>query len=476
MKTTGKRAISFLLALFLTSFVFCALGVNVKAETANPPEGNVIEKLEKVLKAYPSGSKWTKSFDGATECYGFAKLVIKEVFGKKGNTPRSWKYNGTPTTGMKKIGAVKESTAANVEALLRKARPGDVLQFDRKNSSSIAHSMIVYSVTKTGAIIYECNYYSKCGVTLNKLSFKKIADRQSSETPFGKLTLLRADNWDLINSKLGLSGFSGPEGNLSQYPEDCDLTGTFTSNYTINKVTAKVKDEKTGKKLDGLSSSVEWDSLSYDILTDGLDYAFDFSKLKAGEYKLEITAKDAAGQTKKQSTSFTVPIIPVSSITLDQTAITMMMNTNQRLTATISPLDASIQTLAWSSEDKNVVTVDKNGVITPIGPGQTTITATAKDGSGVKATCQVTVLPVPVEGVRLNKTKLTMKVGATLTLKATVMPSDATNRAVTWKSSNKNVVKVTSGGKLTALKKGTACITVKTKDGHFTAECTVTVK
>ena len=483
LKTTGKRAVSFLLVLILAASVFCMPHVTAKAETADPPRGNVVEKLKKVLKAYPDGSKWTKSFDGGSECYGFAKLVIKEVFGKKGSTVRSWKsVNGTLTLkGMKKIGDdVKKCTAKNVAELLSNARPGDVLYFDRINSDSDSHSMIVYSVSATGVVIYECNYYQKkygyCGVSKTTVSFQALANRQSQGTPFGKLTLLRADNWDKANSTLKLSGFSGPEGNLPQYPEDCALTGTFTSNYTITKVSAKVIDQKTGEKLTGFSYSREWNSLSYDILTDGLDAAFDFSKLKAGEYKLEITAKDAAGQTKKKSTAFTVPIIPVSSIILDQTAITLRMNTNQKLTATVSPIDASNQALTWKSGDKSIVTVDKNGIITPVGPGQTTVTVTAKDGSGVKATCRVTVLPIPVQGVTLNKTKATLKVGATLTLKATVTPADATNRAVTWKSSNKNVVKVSSGGKLTALKKGTAVITVTTKDGRFIAECTVTVK
>ena len=82
---------------------------------------------------------------------------------------------------------------------------------------------------------------------------------------------------------------------------------------------------------------------------------------------------------------------------------------------------------------------------------------------------------VSVTGVTLDKTEQTLTVGQSATLSATVAPSDATNKSVTWSSSDPSVASVI-GGAVIAHKEGTATVTVTTEDGGFTASCTVTVK
>lgn len=88
---------------------------------------------------------------------------------------------------------------------------------------------------------------------------------------------------------------------------------------------------------------------------------------------------------------------------------------------------------------------------------------------------QPTPQTVKVTGVKLNKSKLTLAKGKSVTLKATVAPANATNKAVTWKSSKKKVVTVDKNGKIKAVGKGTATITVTTADGSKKATCRVTV-
>lgn len=83
---------------------------------------------------------------------------------------------------------------------------------------------------------------------------------------------------------------------------------------------------------------------------------------------------------------------------------------------------------------------------------------------------------VTVTGVTLNKTNLSLVEGGTETLSATVTPSNATNKNVTWSSSDTSIAKVDSNGKITAVAAGTATITVTTADGNKKATCTVTVK
>lgn len=82
---------------------------------------------------------------------------------------------------------------------------------------------------------------------------------------------------------------------------------------------------------------------------------------------------------------------------------------------------------------------------------------------------------VSVTSVSLNKSTLDIKVGETATLTATINPTNATNKNVTWKSDNTQIATVDTAGKITAIKEGTAKITVKTKDGNYTATCIVTV-
>ncbi|NTV91390.1 MAG: Ig domain-containing protein, partial [Clostridiales bacterium] len=147
-----------------------------------------------------------------------------------------------------------------------------------------------------------------------------------------------------------------------------------------------------------------------------------------------------------------------------------------QLAATIYPWYATNQKVTWSSGNPSVAVVDENGLVTGISAGKAVITVTTADGSKT-ATCTVTVKAVvKVTGITLNKTSLSLRAGQSSTLTATVLPSNATDSNVTWSSGNTGVASVNSNGRITAKSKGTAVITVTTKDGSYTASCTVTVR
>ena len=144
--------------------------------------------------------------------------------------------------------------------------------------------------------------------------------------------------------------------------------------------------------------------------------------------------------------------------------------------AKVGPKNATSKAVTWKSSDKKIATVSSKGVVTAKKAGRVTITCTAKDGSNVYATCSVTVAN-PVKTIKLNKKKVTIKKKGSYLLKATVGPKSATNKAVTWKSSNNKVATVSASGLVTAKKKGKVTITVKAKDGSKkSAKCTITVK
>ena len=177
------------------------------------------------------------------------------------------------------------------------------------------------------------------------------------------------------------------------------------------------------------------------------------------------------------STPPTPSIIAVTGVTLDQPSLTLDAGQTATLTATVAPADATNQNVTWSSSVPSVADVDQNGVVTAYTAGTTSITVTTEDGNK-NASCSVTVNassnPVAVTGVSLNKTETTIHAGASETLTATVTPSDATNKAVTWTTSTPTVASV-QNGVVTANSVGTAIITVTTADGGHQATCTVTV-
>ena len=166
---------------------------------------------------------------------------------------------------------------------------------------------------------------------------------------------------------------------------------------------------------------------------------------------------------------------PVSSVKLSKASATIKKGKTLTLKATVSPKSASNKTLTWKSSNKKVATVSSKGVVKAVGAGTAKITATANDGSGKKYTCTVKV-NIPVSSVKLNKASAELTEGEAVTLKATVAPSNASNKSVKWSTSNAKVATV-SAGKVTAKSAGTATITVAAADGSGKkAVCKITVK
>ena len=161
--------------------------------------------------------------------------------------------------------------------------------------------------------------------------------------------------------------------------------------------------------------------------------------------------------------------VPVTSVSLDFTSMTLLKGQNGVLVAKVLPEDATDPTVTWKISSDYVADVSETGVVTAKNGGNTIIMAVAGDKN---AYCQLTVL-VPVDGVSLDQSSLTMFVGGTATLAATVSPADATDKTVKWSSSDVTVVNVDGGGVLTAISEGVAVVSVST--GSFSAYCVVTV-
>lgn len=185
-----------------------------------------------------------------------------------------------------------------------------------------------------------------------------------------------------------------------------------------------------------------------------------------------INEKTGAGEA---GGSVTIDVTKVDRVTLEPNTLTLEKGEKETLTATVAPTNATNKGVTWSSSNNEIATVD-NGVVTAVSAGEAIITVTTEDGAKT-ATCKVTVnapQTKPVTRVSLNKAELALVMNGTEKLTATVEPSDATNQTVTWSSNNEQVATV-ADGTVTAVKAGTATITVKTEDGGKIATCAVTV-
>ena len=169
------------------------------------------------------------------------------------------------------------------------------------------------------------------------------------------------------------------------------------------------------------------------------------------------------------------PIYP-TAISLTAASNSISIGATTQLTVGYTPSDTNVKNVTYSSSSESITTVSNTGLVTGIAQGTATITATAEAESGtVQATTTITVTPIAVTSVSLSSNSETIKVGKTVTLVPTISPSNATNKNVTWTSSNTSVATV-SGGTVTGVATGTATITVKTVDGNKTATCTVVVQ
>ena len=219
-------------------------------------------------------------------------------------------------------------------------------------------------------------------------------------------------------------------------------------------------------------------------LEPGKDYTItgDYQATEIGTYTIQIVGTGLyKGSLEK---SYQILPITVAEIKLSQSTLSMKKGETAALTVTITPENATDKAVDWTSSDTKIAMVDSTGKVTAVSAGTASITCMAKDGSDKKATCEVTVTdPTPpkpsvvkVTKITLNKTTASVGKGKAMQLTATVTPTNATNKAVTWKSSNTKIATVSSTGKVTAKAAGTVTITCTAKDGSGKkATCRITV-
>ena len=185
-------------------------------------------------------------------------------------------------------------------------------------------------------------------------------------------------------------------------------------------------------------------------------------------HKVGTTEITATSGGKSATIKVTVNPIEVTGLKLNKTSTSIVLESSETITATITPTSATDKTITWSTSDSSIATVS-NGKITAKKVGTAKITAKCGTKS---ATVTVKVTPIVAKSISLNKTSTNMIIGNSETIKATINPSNTTNKTVKWKSSNTSVATVDNNGLVTAVSTGTAKITA-TIDS---VSATVTIK
>jgi len=290
-----------------------------------------------------------------------------------------------------------------------------------------------------------------------KASGRTIVDTRSSVPPSERLTYYFPNAKAAVDKAIG-------SGNVLVEGVTLNKTSTSLGVGATETLIATVAPSNAANK------NVTWDSsdpTKASVSNNGV-----VTGVAAGTATITVRTNDGGKTATCVVTVAAGGRVPVTSVSLNKTSTTVFKGTPETLTATVLPSNATNKSVTWWSSDTEVATVS-NGIVTGRANGAAMITATSQD-SGMVAACSVTVY-VPVTSVSIDKS-LTVSLGWRTALPpVTIQPRDATNKNVTWSSSNTAIVEVNGNGVVMGKATSTAIITVTTEDGGYKATCEVTV-
>lgn len=259
------------------------------------------------------------------------------------------------------------------------------------------------------------------------------------------------------------------------YVAHCVVTvKEFITTITLNKSYYKLGLNKTYQLVAKINSpnasnqKLKWTSSNKKIVT--VDSKGRIKGIALGTAKITVRALDGSGAFATCTVRVTRL---VTSISLDVNYLTIVQGKSKKITAKVRPTNATYKVPLWSSNQKDIAIVNKNGVVTALSPGNAIITAKANDSSGVSSICYVKVIaPVASTGITVSESEVVMSPGEAKTVAISIVPNNSTD-SYSWSSDNELVAKVDKKtGKITAKAIGTANITVMTESGR---RATITV-
>ncbi len=330
-----------------------------------------------------------------------------------------------------------------------------------------------------------CVYTLSNGVYLDTL----IKDaKKRTNIPFedwSKIKLYATDNWVSTYTKDFLYGkkryyfpelfttwdveYQEPGDGADENPEESEPMFAITSFQTriFDNSNPKKNIDKYEREMNAIESFRFCMGMTKKDLTSKTS-----TTAKYGRWvnRMDIIVPSSEGEKEDTYTS-------VTGLNLNMETAEVKEGNTVQLTAKIIPDDATDKGVTWSSDDSKIAKVGKDGLVTGVCAGTTTITATAADNKKVKKSCTVTVTEnhVDVTGITLDDSSITLVAGKTKKLSPIIKPYNATNTNISWDSDNTAVASVDTNGLINAKTPGTARITATTEEGGFTVRCNVKV-
>ena len=215
------------------------------------------------------------------------------------------------------------------------------------------------------------------------------------------------------------------------------------------------------------NTALRWSSLNTAIAI--VNSSGVVSGISTGSTQIQVQTVDGS----LIATSNVTVIVGVQRVSLNTRTIALLKGSSFQAIYTIAPSNATDKTVSWSSAIMSVATVSNTGLITAVGNGTGVISVFTKDGN--KRASIIVRVTTPVSSVRLNQPALTLSRNGTYQLASIISPSTASNRTVTWITSNSAIATVSSSGIVRGIAIGSAVITAQTSGGTFQVACNVTV-
>ncbi|MCR5547527.1 MAG: Ig-like domain-containing protein [Bacteroidales bacterium] len=381
-------------------------------------------------------------------------------------------YNGGGTTRGEGDPDTKTGEGVSSIANIVASKAGTAVITARTDDGGyIAQCEIVVSVSVTGLTLSESELTLDAGESKTIMANVTPADATDKEVSWtsSDQDVVTVDGGKVTGVKPGTAVITAitHDGGITA---SCTVTViTHAQGVSLNK-TSLILDCGSSEQLtatirpDNASNvAVRWSSSNQTVATvsDGL-----VTGKSAGNADIVVTTEDG----EFTATCKVNVIVSVTELSLEPKTLSMTAGETRSLSLNILPADATERNITWRSSNTSVATV-KDGLISALNSGTTTITAESENG--ITASCLVSVV-VPVSGISISPQSVTLDRNKRIQLTATVLPENATEKGISWSSSDPAVATVTDG-EVTAKSIGSAKIIATTKDGGKTAICEVTV-
>lgn len=364
------------------------------------------------------------------------------------------------------------------------------------------------SVDKSNCILYvpagKKNVYQMADVWSSFVNIKE----EGLGLDFDSLTIVEGDNvklnvlaldgrqdlvWQSSDDSVVKVSNDGTITAVSSGEAKISVTSSYITRYTVQCVVTVVPktvsfeiEEKELTMMDGEEKQIRvtvipsnatnvftWESKNTDVAV--VDTAGFVTAVGVGTTTIKATSTD--GTNLSDSCKITVLPVLASSVSINKGNVKLRKNGSLKLEAVVMPENANNKNVVWKSLDDDIVAIDDNGVIEGLKVGEGKVVVLTTDGSDLSDTCIVTVEPILVSSIEMSKRSLTLYKGETVVLDVAIMPEDADDKTIKWKSSNENIIQVDVNGRVEAVSVGKTSVVATTNDGsNLSATCEITVE